>query len=331
MRRRRLGLSVVLVTALLSAGTLAVASVPPRPLRSVATAVHALSLPVTTYWLAAVALLAVAERFASGDRHVDHGTVGRLAAVVFVGGLAVELSPLARLALGSADPAGIERLAERIAASVQRVLFPTGLFAATALAALRIRADRPDSRGLPLAPTEAVVSALGGGALAVVGRVFAAVAALSVFVELAARALISGIPYAALALVEAVVRAGGGTVQHAVIAVTLLALLVHGVRVRSLVPGVVGVWLALFLAATAVAFVGAGVSIGVVGLTATPIPAVEGSILGEWPAPDEWPLLLRSGTYLAVATGLLAIQESVTASGEPSAAARETGETSERP
>lgn len=320
----RLRRSVLIATVLLAAGTVAVASVPPRPLRSIAAIAHALSLPVATYWLAVVALLAVADRLASPARTVDRRTVGQLAAVVFTGGLAIELSPLARLV---ATPTAAGPIAEPVALGVRNALFPTGLFAATALGALRLRGSRPLAPGVPLSPGENPLSAIASEAASTLARPLAAAAALAAGIELALRFLATGAPYPALVVVEAVVRSLAGLVEHAVLAVALLALFAAGARLRSLAVGAALAWVALFLGALATAVLGAVAGVVIVSLTTTPIAAVDASALGEWPSPDAWPLLLRTGTYLALGLGVLAVQNApAPAEDAPTGTAGETGE-----
>jgi hypothetical protein len=45
-----------------------------------------------------------------------------------------------------------------------------------------------------------------------------------------------------------------------------------------------------------------------VGVTTTPMAAVDASSLGTWPAPHSWATLLRVATFVAGGVGLLAVQ-----------------------
>lgn len=310
---RRLAVSVCLATGLLLAGTVGLASVPPRPLRSGLTVVHALSFRVATDWLAVVALLAVGERYVSG-RAVDRRTVGRLGAAVLLGGLAIEASPLLRLVVGP-ETVGTAGVVRGLVAAVQRALFPAGLFLGTVLGAGAARGafgagGDPAESGLPLAPSGRWVPDVPLAALLRAGRALAAVAACSFALEAGAR-LALGEPFAWLAVVDAGVSALDGLVVYAVLAGAFLALAVEGVRVRSVVVGTGLVWVAVFAAGVAVALLSALLGVALVSVTVTPMGAVEAAGFGQWPAPDSPATLLRVGTFLAGAVGLLAVQESV--------------------
>jgi hypothetical protein len=330
--RRQLGVSVLVATGLLFAATVGLASLPPRPLRSALTVLHTLTFRVAADWLAVVALLAVGGRYASRGATVDRRTVGRLAAGVFLGGLAIEASPLVRLVVAPAAP-GVEPLVEGSVVAVQRALYPAGLFLATVVGAATARtrldtrpgsADDPragrgvtdggkrrlgaiDGPDLPLAPAGDWDP---DAAVLVVGRVlavFAAVVAASFAVAAAARVAL-GEPYVWLAVVDAGLGALGAGAGYAVLAVAFLAVVVRGVRLRSLVGVTAFLWVGLVLAGIAVALLSAGFGVALVSLTKTPMGAVEAARLGRWPAPDSWSVLLRVGTFLAGAVGLLAVQ-----------------------
>jgi len=330
--RRALGVSVVVATGLLFAATVGLASLPPRPLRSALTVLHTLTFRVATDWLAVVALLAVGGRYASRGTTVDRRTVGRLAAGVFLGGLAIEASPLVRLVVAPAT-LGVEPLVEGLVVAVQRALYPAGLFLATVVGAATARARlgvRPGSvesgrseRGvtdggghglaglgsgdLPLAPSGDWDP---DATLLIVGRamaVFAAVVAASFAVAAATRVAL-GEPYVWLAVVDAGLGALGAGAGYAVLALAFLVLVVRGVRLRSLLGVTALLWVGLVLAGIAVALLSAGLGVALVSLTKTPMAAVEAARLGRWPAPDSWSVLLRVGTFLAGAVGLLAVQ-----------------------
>jgi len=306
-------------TLLLGVVTVGLASVPPRPLRSALAVGYALSVRVATDWLVVLALLAVADRY-TGSRTVDRATVRRLAALVLLGGLAVEVSPFVRLVVEPA-PVGTARLTEGLVVAVQGVLFPAGLFVATVAGAATVRdalGDRPGHEtadgsspespgGLPLAPSTGWVPAVTPAAVRRAVAVLAVVAGGAFALETGARFLV-GAPHAAFVVLDAAVGALGELVDYAVLAVAFLALAVDGVRVRSLVGGVVGVWAVTFVLSFLVAALGAGLAVGLVGVTTTTMAAVESSTLGAWPAPDSWELLLRSATFVAGGVGLLAIQ-----------------------
>ncbi|MFB6174109.1 MAG: hypothetical protein ABEI39_05640 [Halobacteriales archaeon] len=305
---RRRGASALVATLLLGAATLALASVPPRPLRSVVTLVHTLGLRVATDWLAVVALLSLAERVATGEERIARRTVHRLALAVFVGGVAIEASPFVRLVV---EPSTVATpvLLEGLADAVQEGLFAAGLFVATAAGGATLVASLPDaaSDGLPLAPTDRRVPAVDVRPVARVTRVLGAVALGWVAVELATR-LALGVPYFWLAVADAAVAALGGAVEYGVLAVAFLALAVDGATVRSVVGGTAVVWVVLVVGGIAVAVLSAGVGVVLVGATATPMGAVEQAGMGLWPAPDSWAHLLATGTFLAGAAGLSIVQ-----------------------
>lgn len=310
-RDRRLQVSVFAATLLLAVATVGLASVPPRPLRSALTVVHTLSFRVATDWLAVVALLAVAERYVRVDRDLSRRTVVRLTAAVALGGLAIEASPFVRLAI---DPGPVEaaELAGGIAGAIQRTLFPTGLFVATTLGAVTLRdavvaVGGEDGGRLPLAPTGGRVPNLVPRALAGIVLPLAVVAAGAFALEVGVR-LAVGDPYPWLAVVDAGTGALAGLTDHAVVATAFLVLAVEGAHLRSVALGAAAVWVALFATGIVVAVLSAGLSVVLVGLTTTPMGAVEGAALGRWPAPASWELLLQTGTYLAGAVGLWAVQ-----------------------
>jgi|GEM_PF-1435291 len=340
--RRQLAVSVLVATGLLFAATVGLASLPPRPLRSALTVLHTLTFRVATDWLAVVALLAVGGRYASPGTTVDRRTVGRLAVGVFLGGLAIEASPLVRLVVAPAA-LGLEPLVEGLVVAVQRALYPAGLFLATVVSAATAR-DRlaghresdASSRGghtladggghgsstirgsvLPLAPS---VDWGLDTALAAIGRamgVLGAVAVVSFAVAAGARIAL-GEPYFWLAVVDAGIGALSASAGYAVLALAFLALVVDGVRIRSLVGVTALLWVGLVLAGIAVALLSAGMGVALVSLTKTPMAAVEAARLGRWPAPDSWTVLLRVGTFLAGAVGLFAVQHSGTRRDPPS-------------
>ena len=319
--RRALAVSVFVATGLLFVATAGLASLPPRPLRSALTVLHTLTFRVAADWLAVVALLAVGGRYASTTTTVERRTVGRLAAGVFLGGVAIEASPLVKLVVAPAA-LGIEPFVEGLVVAVQRALYPTGLFLATVVGAATARArfgGRP-GRGdggpglgalgggrLPLAPTGEWDP---NAALLVVGRaiaVFMAVVAASFAVAASARTAL-GEPYVWLALVDAGLGALGAGAGYALLAMAFLALVVGGVRLRTLVGVTALLWVGLVLMGIAVALLSAGFGVVLVSATKTPMVAVEAARLGRWPAPDSWTVLLRVGTFLAGAVGLLAVQ-----------------------
>jgi hypothetical protein len=319
--RRRLVVSVFVATGLLLVATVGLASLPPRPLRSALTVLHTLTFRVATDWLAVVALLAVGGRYVSGGTAVDRRTVGRLAAGVFLGGVAIEASPLVRLVVVPAT-LGVEPLVEGLVVAVQRALYPTGLFLATVVGAATARArlgPRPGRTGdgpglggfggggLPLSPTgdwdlDSALPVLGR-----VAAVFAAVVGVTFAVAAGARVAL-GEPYVWLAVVDAGLGALGAGAGYALLGVAFLVLAVRGVGVRSLVGVTALLWVGLVLTGIAVALLSAGLGVALVGATKTPMAAVEAARLGRWPAPDSWTVLLRVGTFLAGAVGLLAVQ-----------------------
>jgi hypothetical protein len=334
--RRALGVSVVVATGLLFVATVGLASLPPRPLRGALTVLHTLTFRVATDWLAVVALLAVGGRYASRGTAVDRRTVGRLAAGVFLGGVAIEASPLLKLVVAP-TALGLEPLVEGLVLAVQRALYPAGLFLATVVGAATARARlgaRPERAGtgrsergvtdggghglgglargnLPLAPSGGWDP---GATLLTVGRaiaVFAAVVAASFAVAAATRVAL-GEPYVWLAVVDAGLGALGAGAGYAVLALAFLVLVVRGVRLRSLLGVTALLWVGLVLAGVAVALLSAGLGVALVSLTKTPMAAVEAARLGRWPAPDSWSVLLRVGTFLAGAVGLLAVQRTGT-------------------
>lgn len=312
MRHRRLAASVFAATLLLGVGTVGLAAVPPRPLRSALTVVYTLSFRVATDWLVVVALLAVAERYVSAAATVDRRTVRRLTVVVLLGGLTIEAAPLARLVVESGG-VGPDRLGTGAVAALRGALFPAGLFVATVAGAASLRdaltggAQVSDGGRLPLSPGSDRTRALKPTAVWRVTRVLVVVAGAVVAVDVAVR-LALGVPYLWLAVVDAAVVSLATLVDYAVLAVAFLALVTGGVDTRSLVSGVVGVWTAVFVLSMAVAVLGALAAVGLVGVTVTPMPAVEASTLGEWPTPDSWAVLLRLATFVAGAVGLLAVQ-----------------------
>ncbi|WP_135365336.1 hypothetical protein [Halosimplex halophilum] len=312
---RRRGLAALVATVLLGAATLALASVPPRPLRSVVTLVGSLGLRVATDWLAVVALLALAERVAAGGESVTRSSVARLTAAVFVGAVAIEVSPLARL-VAAPDPVASAAVAEGAADAVQSGLFAAALVAATAAggAALREALGDDARSGLPVAPTERRLPRVEPRAVVRVAQVLGVAAALWLGVELATR-LALGVPYFWLAVADGAVAALGGAVDYGVLAVAGLVLAVDGADARTVVGGTAVVWLALVVGGIAVAVLSAGLGVVLVGATATPMGAVEAAGMGLWPAPDSWTQLLATGTFLAGAAGLSVVQRTVSASG----------------
>ncbi|QLH80247.1 hypothetical protein [Halosimplex pelagicum] len=308
---RRRGLAALVATLALAAATLALASVPPRPLRSVVTLVGSLGLRVATDWLAVVALLALAERVATGDGSVTRASVRRLTLAVFVGAAAIEASPLARLVV-EPDPVATAVLAEGAAEALQSGLFAAGLVAATAAggAALREALGDDARAGLPMAPSERRLPRVGPRAVVRVARVLGVVAALWLGVELATQ-LALGVPYFWLAAAAAVVAALGGAVDYGVLAVAFLVLAVDGADARTVVGGTAVVWLVLVVGGIAVAVLSAGLGVALVGATATPMGAVEAAGMGLWPAPDSWTQLLATGAFLAGAAGFWVVQRTV--------------------
>jgi hypothetical protein len=147
--------------------------------------------------------------------------------------------------------------------------------------------------------------------------VFAAVVAASFAVAAGARVAL-GEPYLWLGVVDAGLDALGVGTGYAVLAVAFLVLVVWGVRLRSLVGVTALMWVGLVLTGIAVALLSAGLGVALVSLTKTPMAAVEAARLGRWPAPDSWTVLLRVGTFLAGAVGLLAVQRSRTRREPPS-------------
>ncbi|MFB6139619.1 MAG: hypothetical protein ABEJ26_04195 [Halosimplex sp.] len=325
---RRRGASALVATLLLAAGTVALASVPPRPLRSVLTVVHALGLRVATDWLAVVALLSLGERVAAGDRTVGRATVHRLALAVFAGGTAIEVSPLVRRVV-EPPPVAASVLAEGVASALQEALFATGLFLAVAAggAALRNSLGSDATGGLPLAPDEGRPR-VGPRTLARVARVLGAVALAWFAVELGTR-LALGVPYFWLAVADSAVAALGGAVDYGVLAVAFLALAVGGADVRSVVGGTAVVWTVLVVLGVGVAVLSAGLGVVLVGATPTPMGAVEAAGMGLWPAPDSWTQLLAIGTFLAGAVGLRIVQRATPDPGAstPTAAVEDSGAT----
>ena len=314
--RRHLAVSAVVATGLLLAATVGLASLPPRPLRSALTVLHALTFRVATDWLAVVALLAVGGRYVAGAT-VDRATVGGLAAGVFLGGLAIEASPLVRLVVAP-SPVGADRLLEAVIVAVQRAAFPTGLFLATVVGAATARArlagergserlDGDEGRPLPLGPSSGWVLDVTLPAVARTVGVVAAAVAVSVGIEAGSRVAV-GASHSALAVADAAVNALGTGVGYAVLAVAFVGLVVEGVGRRSLVVSTALVWVATALGGVAVGILSAGLGVALVGLTATPMPAVEAARFGRWPAPYSWATLLRVGTFLAGAVGLFAVQ-----------------------
>ena len=314
--RRHLAVSAVVATGLLLVATVGLASLPPRPLRSALTVLHALTFRVATDWLAVVALLAVGGRYVAGAT-VDRATVGGLAAGVFLGGLAIEASPLVRLVVAP-SPVGADRLLEAVVVAVQRAAFPTGLFLATVIGAATARArlagergserlDGDEGRPLPLGPSSGWVLDVTLPAVARTVGVVAAAVAVSVGIEAGSRVAV-GASHSALAVADAAVNALGTGVGYAVLAVAFVGLVVEGVGRRSLVVSTALVWVATALGGVAVGILSAGLGVALVGLTATPMPAVEAARFGRWPAPYSWATLLRVGTFLAGAVGLFAVQ-----------------------
>jgi hypothetical protein len=312
MRYRRLAASVFAATLLLGIGTVGLAAVPPRPLRSALTVVYTLSFRVATDWLVVVALLAAAERYVSAAATVDRRTVRRLTALVLLGGLTVTAAPLARLVVESGG-VGLDRLVTGGVAALRDALFPAGLFVATVVGAASLR-DAPtagsqaaDAGRLPLSSASDPTRALTPTAVWRAARVLVVVAGAVFAVDVAAR-LALGVPYLWLAVVDAAVVSLATLVDYAVLAAAFLVLVTVGADTRSLVRGVVGVWTAVFLLSMAVAVLGVLAAVGLVGVTVTPMPAVEASTLGEWPTPDSWAVLLRLSTFVAGGVGLLTVQ-----------------------
>ena len=314
--RRHLAVSAVVATGLLLAATVGLASLPPRPLRSALTVLHALTFRVATDWLAVVALLAVGGRYVAGAT-VDRATVGGLAAGVFLGGLAIEASPLVRLVVAP-SPVGADRLLEAVIVAVQRATFPAGLFLATVVGAATARArlagergserlDGDEGRPLPLGPSSGWVLDVTLPAVARTVGVVATAVAVSVGIEAGLRVGV-GASYTALAVADAAVNALGTGVGYAVLAVGFVGLVVKGVGRRSLVRSTALVWATTVLGGIAVGVLSAGLGVALVSLTATPMPAVEAARFGRWPTPYSWATLLRVGTFLAGAVGLLAVQ-----------------------
>jgi hypothetical protein len=317
MRYRRLAASVFAATLLLSVGTVGLASVPPRPLRSALTVVYTLSFRVATDWLVVVALLAVAERYVSATATVDRRTVGRLAGLLLLGGLTIETMPLVRLVVESPG-VGAEQLLLGAVGAVRGVLFPVGLFVGSVVGAATLRDALADGSpagvpgGLPVSSATGTLSPLQPAAVWRAVRILALVAGVAFAVDVVARFAL-GVPYVWLALADAAIVSLAALVEYAVLAVAFLALVVAGVDVRSLVGGVVGVWAAVVVLSFAVAALGALVAVGLVSVTVTTMPAVEASTLGEWPTPDSWAVLLRLTTFVAGGVGLLTVQRTADA------------------
>ena len=325
--RRHLAVSAVVATGLLLVATVGLASLPPRPLRSALTVLHALTFRVATDWLAVVALLAVGGRYVAGAT-VSRATVGGLAAGVFLGGLAIEASPLVRLVVAP-SPVGADRLLEAVIVAVQRATFPTGLFLATVVGAATARARLADERGsddgtdgpgsgaerpngdggrpMPLGPSSEWVPDVTLSTVARTVAVVAAAGAVSFGIEAGVR-VAGGTSYAALAVADAAVNALGTGVGYAVLAVGFVGLVVEGVGPRSLVRSTALVWGTTVLGGIAVGVLSAGLGVALVSVTATPMPAVEAARFGRWPTPYSWATLLRVGTFLAGAVGLFAVQ-----------------------
>ena len=323
--RRHLAVSAVVATGLLLAATVGLASLPPRPLRSALTVLHALTFRVATDWLAVVALLAVGGRYVAGAT-VDRATAGGLAAGVFLGGLAIEASPLVRLAVAP-SPVGAGRLLEEVVVAVQRATFPAGLFLATVVGTATARArlageiddgtrgpddgatrsDADEGRPLPLGSSGGWIPDVTLPAVARTVAVVAAAGAVSFGIEAGVR-VADGASYSALAVADAAVNALGTGVGYAVLAVAFVGLVVEGVGRWSLVRSTALVWVATALGGVAVGILSAGLGVALVGLTATPMPAVEAARFGRWPTPYSWVTLLRVGTFLAGAVGLFAVQ-----------------------
>jgi hypothetical protein len=310
---RRRAASVLVATLLLGLGTVTLASFPPRPLRSVLTLVHTLGLRVASDWLAVVALLSLGERIASDGDPITRRTVQRLALAVFVGGFAIELSPLARLV---AEPAAVETgvLVGEVGNALQASLFASGLFAATAVGGATLRDSLGDraTGGLPLASSDQLFPRIGPRALGQVARVLAVVAVLWLSIEVTTR-LVLGVPYVWLAVVDSAVAALSGAVDYAVLALGFLALAVDGTDVRSVAATTAVVWLVLVVLGIAVALLSAGLGVLLVGATATPMGAVEAAGMGLWPEPDSWTHLLATGSFLAGAVGLSIVQRTTPA------------------
>mgnify|MGYP000103168669 FL=1 len=323
---RRRGLGILVATGLLAAATLALASVPPRPLRSVVTLVGSLGLRVAADWLAVVALLALAERVATAGESVTRAGVRRLTLAVFVGGVAIEASSLARLVVES-DPVATRVLVEGGAAAVQSGVFAAGLVVATAAGGATLREALGDRAqpGLPMASRERRFPWVDPSAVVRVARVLGIVAALWLGVELVTQ-LALGVPYVWLAVADAAVAALGGAVDYGVLAVAFLVLAADGADVRTVVGGTAVVWLVLVVGGIAVAVLSAGVGVALIGATVTPMGAVEAAGMGLWPAPDSWTQLLATGTFLAGAVGLVVVQRTVpgTETGEPDAAVEDS-------
>jgi hypothetical protein len=325
----RLGRSVLAVTALLVAGTVAVASLPPRPLRSVLTAIHAVSFRVATYWLVVVALVAVAERLAGSDRVTRQGVV-RLAAVVFVGALAIEISPLARLVV-SPPPVETARLLGRAVDAVQAALYPAGLLLGTGLAALQSRdavASGLGTSSLPLAPDDGFGNGTTPAALWHVGRVLGAVAVLSGLLGVVETLAVAPDSHLVVAVAGVGVDALRALVDHLVVGVALFALLVYGVTARSLVVASAAALTASFLLGLVIAVVGALLGVVVVSTTVTPIPAVESADLADWPNPLALDRLVLVGTVAAAGVGVRTIHGRL-APGRPSTASAATNDSSD--
>lgn len=310
------GVGVVVATGLLLAATVGLASLPPRPLRSALTVLHTLTFRVATDWLAVVALLSVAGRSVRADVRVTRLTVGALAAGVFLGGVAIEASPLARLV---AAPSAVETtvLVEGLLLAVHHALYPTGLFLAVVGGAAATRRRSGPARtatggGPPLAPSEGRVPDLSRRAVASVLAVFGVVSAVSFALESGTR-LAVGAPYPWLAAADAGVAAVGAGVGYAVLAGAFLVLTVEGVSLRSLAGTTAAVWVALALAGIAGGVATAGLGVALVGVTGTPMPAVGAAGFGRWPAPHSWATLLRVGTLLAGGVGLLAVERTARA------------------
>jgi len=308
--RRGLGVGVLVGTGLLLAATVGLASLPPRPLRSALTVLHTLTFRVATDWLAVVALLAVAGRFVRTDERVSWRTVAALTAAVFLGGVAVEASPLARLAAAS-GPVDLAPLVEEVGLAVRHALYPAGFFLAVVVGGVTVRRGSGPARGtrraLPLASTRGRVPNLSARAVTRVLVILAAVTAVSFTVDLGAR-LAVGVPYPWLAVVEAGVAAVGAGVGYAVLAGAFLGLAVEGVGPRSLAGTTAVVWVVLALAGVFGGIVTAGLGVALVGVAGVPMPAVDAAGLGRWPAPHSWATLLRLGTLVAGGVGLLAVQ-----------------------
>jgi len=299
---------VLAVTLLLGAVAVGMASMPPRPLRSVVAAVYAVSLRMATYWLVVVALLQLADRLAGDSRRVDRRAIWRLSAVVFLGAVAIELGPLVRQLAGVAASGQVTDLLTTVPVALQDALFPAAAFLGVGLAvlALRSREPGPDAdRGssLPVAPDDGIAHDRLPTAVWRLGRVLAA-ATLAHTVLGAVAAGAGGRSHVLVLTTDAALAALAGFVDHAVLGVVILALFAGGATRQSLPMATAFTWVITFVLGIAVGLLGALASVVLVAATTAPIPVVDSATLIVWPNPVSVSSLLTTGAVLATGVGL---------------------------